>query len=363
MKRKESILISTLFILLLVIPLALTLILPKKDFSEWENRNLEPFPKVSGETVFSGDFGKSFELWLTDHFMARDFFVRLKRGTDAAMFIRESNGIIIGNNGLFDIPETPNEETVSKNVSAINTFREKYSLPTSLVLVPSASEIFPDELPLDAPKTQESSVIDGVYSRVEGVKTIDAIGAIRKLSYTDAFYKTDHHWTSKGAAEVYKAWLGEERDFEFKTVSDSFFGTLTSRSGDVSVLSDKIEKIVSGEKFTLTAGEETKDSMYYDEYLDKKDKYSYFMGTNKGIVTLEGDAGTGKVLLLFKDSYAHTFVQCAAEDFDKVILVDLRYVPAAPLSTLIDLSEVTDVLFLYSTEVFTTVAFPPFINL
>jgi hypothetical protein len=36
-----------------------------------------------------------------------------------------------------------------------------------------------------------------------------------------------------------------------------------------------------------------------------------------------------------------------------VILVDLRYV-TSPVNTLVDLSEVTDVLFLYSVENFTT---------
>ncbi len=361
MKKREAIVITVLFALLIALPLALTLFREKREFSEWENRNLAAFPALTAESVFSGEFGQSFESWLTDHFAFRDSLVKLKRRADAALMIREAGGIVIGENGLFDIPEKVDEKAVSKNVSAINSFCEKYSLPTTLILVPSAAEVFPNSPPALAPRTEESRVIDEIYSSLEGARTLDAVKALQKLDYSEAFYKTDHHWTSRGAAEVYKAWQGD-RNFEFETVSEEFYGTLTSRSGDLSVKADLIEKITSGDAFSYVSGDEKRDSMYFDDYLEKKDKYSYFLGTNKALVELSGGVQNGKTLLVFKDSFAHSFVQCAAVDFERVILVDLRYV-TSPISTLIDTDEIDEVLFLYSTETFTTLDNMVFLNI
>ncbi len=353
MKKTEAYVITVLFCLLITVPLALTLLSPKREFSEWENRNLATLPEVSSKSVFSGEFGQGFETYLTDHFVFRDFWVKTKRELDASLLIRESNGIIIGEKGLFDIPEVPDQKAIDNNISAINSFVSQNALPASLVLVPSSAEVFPEALPAIAPRTQESDVISDIYSRLSGVRTIDAIAPLSTLDYAEAYYTTDHHWTTKGAAKVYESFIGEERNFEFETVATGFLGTLTSRSGDTSLEGDRVEKIVTGDLFTMECDGEVRDSMYFDEYLSRKDKYSYFLGTNKALVTLESKTKNGRTLLIFKDSYAHSFVQCAAEDFEKVILVDLRYV-SRPVSSLIDMSEVDDVLFLYSTETFTT---------
>ena len=119
MKKIESVIINVVFALLLVIPLVLTLVSPKKTFSEWENRDLKSISEVSEKSVFSGEFGAEFEVWLTDHFFARDFWVKFKRSSDSALMIRESNGVAVGDNCLFDIPDKIVKKAVDKNISAI----------------------------------------------------------------------------------------------------------------------------------------------------------------------------------------------------------------------------------------------------
>ena len=362
MKRREAVVITVLFALLLVLPLVITLASPKKSFLEFENKSVDSFSKIVKEkSVLSGEFGRAFEDWFSQNMVGRERLVKLKRRTDAVLGVFQTNGVIIGENELFNIPKSVDEEVLANNILQINLFANKFSGNKTFILVPSAADVFPDSLPSLAPKTKESEVVNRVYSSVKGVETLDVYKALHALSYNEAFYRTDHHWTSRGAAEVYKAWMGE-REFEFETVSESFFGTIVSTSAEDMLEPDKIEKIKTGERFSLTTPIEHRDSMYYDFYLDKKDKYSYFLGTNKPLVILESDVDTGRVLLVFKDSYAHTFAQCLADDFDKVILVDPRYINA-PLSTLVDLSEVTDTLFLFSTEVMTTVKFLGFMNL
>ena len=130
MKRFEAIIITVVFCLALIVPPAATLLTPNRTFSEWENRDLAQAPSPTAETVFSGEFGKDFESWLTDQFFARDFWVKFKRSVDNALLIKESNGVIVGENALFDIPSEIDEKAVEKNVNAINAFVKNTALPT-----------------------------------------------------------------------------------------------------------------------------------------------------------------------------------------------------------------------------------------
>ena len=101
MKKTEAFIITLLFALFLAVPLVLTLVLPKSEFSEWENRPLATFPEVSVDSVLSGEFGKDFETYLADYMVWREGFVKLKRGVNSALGMREENGIIIGDKALF----------------------------------------------------------------------------------------------------------------------------------------------------------------------------------------------------------------------------------------------------------------------
>jgi hypothetical protein len=358
MKRTEAIIITAVFSLILIAGLVGTLVSDKPEFSEWENRKLAEFPTATTDTVLSGKFGQDFEAWLTDRFVARDFWVKLKRASDSILGIKESNGVIVGKNALFDIPDAVNEKAIEKNISAINAFQKKTGLDTSVIIVPSTVAVFPEEAPSLFPAVNEAELIGNIYSSIENASTLDTLPTLQGLGLEKAFYKTDHHWTSLGASAVYSEWTDRENDFSLTTVADNFYGTLTSRSSDTSVAPDTVEKIADGDAFTSCvvfdgAKSEAYSSMYFDSYLGLKDKYSYFLGTNQPMVTLETDADNGKVLLMFKDSFAHSFVQCASRDFEKVILIDLRYVKA-PIDTLVNMEEITNVLFLYSFENFST---------
>lgn len=360
MKKKEAVLITVIFSALLLIPLIATVITPTRDFSEWENRNLAQAPEISAERIFSGQFGEDAKNFFTDQFVARDFWNKLKRGVDSVLLIRESDGVYIGKNALFDIPDKVDDEKFEKNISAINEFCKRFDVSSSVILVPSSGALFPEELPFAAPSFKDKELIDEAYSKLETVTTVDTAKVLSSMTLTEAFYKTDHHWTSRGAASVYAQWRAKDVNYDFVEVSDNFFGTLTSRSGDIGVDADKIEKVTSGDRFTsckifngVSVAEYS--SMYFEEYLEKKDKYSYFLGTNEPVVTLESDCENGKTLIVFKDSYAHSFIQCASEDWSRIILVDLRYLKEKVSECeYIPLDEADEILFLYGIENFTT---------
>ena len=54
---------------------AISVLMPRKAFSETENRYLARFPKLTWETVKSGAFGTDYETYLSDHFPFRDSWI------------------------------------------------------------------------------------------------------------------------------------------------------------------------------------------------------------------------------------------------------------------------------------------------
>lgn len=99
------------------------------------------------------------------------------------------------------------------------------------------------------------------------------------------------------------------------------------------------------------SAQEKAGSMFVSSALDTKDKYTVFFGGNHPLVTLKTTANTGKVLLLFKDSYANCFVQFLIPYYDQIVMVDPRYY-YDNADQLITQRAVTDVLFLYNDSTF-----------
>lgn len=66
------------FISFIFIFLGLSIITKDKAFSDYENRNLQLFPKVSTEKIIDGSFQKDFEEYISDQFVFKNYFVRIK---------------------------------------------------------------------------------------------------------------------------------------------------------------------------------------------------------------------------------------------------------------------------------------------
>ena len=243
----------------------------------------------------------------------------------------------------------------------METFSLKY--PSRFILVPSATYICRDALPPYAEVMDEKELFESFnFESLEFINIIDEIKA-------DSYFRTDHHWTADGALIGYNAYrrtLGKEalaKDaFDVSEVSQDFLGTSVSKSGAVGIEPDVLEKWERGKVKSVEVYDGLKtseySSVYFDEYLDKKDKYSYYLGQNQPLVRIKTDSEGGKILI-FKDSYAHIFSQLLIEDYSEIVLVDLRYVRERVALLLektfdVSLEDFDEILFLYSTDTFTT---------
>lgn len=339
----------------------------KKEFSETKNERLAKFPQFTAKKVYNGTFTDGVEEFLSDHFVGHDGWITVKTAAELLEGKRESNNIYILKNRLVEkIPE-PDMTVSEKSVNGIKKFAEDNDIIPYVMIVPTQAEIYRDELPANAPNPDQQAFISEIYSQLGGsAATIDVYSALSANRDEYIYYRTDHHWTTRGAFIAYTA-AGKRMDltpltedhYDIEHAGRDFRGTFYSK-----VLYDSVEPdtldiwISSGKKNEPTVeifsafGEEPKihEGMYFREYLDVKDKYSTFFGTNQPMVTIRTGNEGGK-LLIFKDSYAHSFVPFLTEHYSEIVMVDLRYIQMS-YKQLIDVSEYDSVLFLYNASTF-----------
>lgn len=336
-------------------------ITPEVDFSENENRMLSDVPQFSAEKLIDGSFMSKLDTYVNEQFVLRDSWINAMSAIEYVSGKREINGVFVGSGMLLDTADSVDEGIIDKNIDGMNAFAQAHDLACYLMLVPSSAEIEAEKLPPFAPKTDEKTLISDIYGRAEGVKPIDIYDILYERRNDYIYYRTDHHWTSYGAYLAYEKWCEATENnasvYNAETISENFNGTYFSTSGVRFIESDTIEayktQYDNGIKILSDAEETEYDSIFFPEYIDKKDKYSYFLGKIEPIVTLYGNSNLKKKLLLFKDSYSHCFVPMLLEYYSEITMLDMRYINI-PIDELIDVAQYSDALFLYSTDTFTS---------
>ena len=328
-------------------------------FSENESRYLAEFPSFSWNKLIEGDFMRAIDDYFNDQFIKRDQWISVQSVTEYALGKRETNGVYFGKNRLLPKIALPDSAVISANIKGINDFTARTGLASYLMLVPSAGAVQPQNLPLFAHDWGEEQTIADITARTQGVSSVDAVQILNQNTDKTLYYGTDHHWTQYGAYLAYTQFCAAAgitpQPYIASIISCDFNGTLYSKSGARFVPGDSIEAfqtpydggcdILDGDRLTHY------DSIYFPEYLNKKDKYAYFLGTNKPLVTIYSTNHTGKSLLMFKDSYAHCFAPLLLSEYDKITLVDLRYVNGK-LADIVNSSDYDAVLHLYSVDTF-----------
>ncbi len=370
MKNKihKIILVGAFFLFLLAMPILTLINLPGEDrpFSENENRYLSGFPEISFESYVDKSAMTGFEDWFSDRFFGREAWIKLKNSTERFIGKTEVNGIFTVDDRMMQVWEGYDPAFVDKNLAAINKFTEKNAgIPVYFMLAPTSQELYSYLLPDCTPTGNQSEL--NAYCR-ENLECgfIDIFPVMKSHADEYIYYRTDHHWTSYGAylayAEAAKS-LGYQplplSAFDIEHASSDFRGTLYSKTLDDSITPDIIDYYhnTSDSNLTLTINDgmsvKDYDSLYFREYLDVKDKYSSFMGTNSPVMTITTEENNnGQSILIFKDSYAHAFIPFLTSHYSKITVLDMRYINAS-YNTLVDMEEYDSVLILYNAITFT----------
>ena len=100
--------------------------------------------------------------------------------------------------------------------------------------------------------------------------------------------------------------------------------------------------------FTVEYLDKITNSLYNEDYLTKKDKYSYFLDNNHPFIKITNhNVNNGEELLIIKDSYANSFIPILANHYEKIHVIDPRYYNM-PITDYIKDNDIKNVLLLYN---------------
>ena len=341
----------------------LNLVLPDRQFSEQENRYLQMRPEFSFKSLFSGDYTSKFETYTTDQFTFRDEWITLKAASELALGKQENNDVHLCENGtLIEGFKRPENSVLDSNMSALNTLVGNTDAKVYFALIPDKSDLYSSLLPKNVPNDSEKEVIDYCYGQ-SNATNVDMYSALSAHKDEYIFYRTDHHWTSLGAYYGLSA-LAESMGLpcpaldsytDRHVVSEEFYGTTWSSSGFSWVDPDTMEIFVNApEGLKVTSypqGSPVEGKLYDFSFLEKKDKYSMFMGGNCPMHVIETGNEDKPSLLILRDSYTDSLIPFLLDDFSEIHVLDLRYYRAS-LKAYIEQNDFDNVLVCYSVSNF-----------
>lgn len=371
--KKTQIAIISIFLAFTVGLFGLFVILPKAEYSSSEKRYLAKAPEFTLENFFEGKLTNSLEGgenggYIPDHFPFRTFFVGVNSYWNLLTGTTASNGYYYGDDGYI-ITKPAEPLRAEKNLELINKFSASYD-EVGLMVVPSAGYMLDSKLPRAHADYSDEQVYAYISENKEAnIRFYDLCEDFgdHVVSDEQIYYKTDHHWTSLGAYTAYGRYCEDNvleytgmDDFEVSTY-ENFYGTTYSSSGYFLRDPDTLEvwknkDFADSIRVTITEGSttETFESMYFEEHLSEDDMYPVFLDGNHAMVTIENtEAKSDDTLLLIKDSFAHCAAPFFAENYAKVIMIDLRYYKM-PVSEIVKTEGVDDILFLYGMNNFCT---------
>ena len=225
------------------------------------------------------------------------------------------------------------------------------------MLVPNSIEIYKENLPDFAPQPVQEADIQALYSTIEYAKPINTIELIKRTKQEEIYYKTYHHMTSRGAYLLYLSYCKEAEitpavNFTEKEVSSSFLGTFDSKARLPNQAPDRITVFENEHNTDLKEviyDTGTSTSIYNEEYLSQKDKYSYFLNGNNSKVVVKTKVTNGQKLLVIKDSYAHNVAQFLCSNYEEIHFIDPRYYHLS-LTEYVKENKVNVILVLYNYE-------------
>jgi hypothetical protein len=212
-----------------------------------------------------------------------------------------------------------------------------------------------DKLPKGMPVLDEASCSNELTQALKDISNAHMIhlyDALKAHKDEQLFYRTDHHWTTKGAGYAYEE-IARNMGLEAMDIgryekheAGDFRGTHYAKYKGAFVTPDSIE-YYDVPIDALELEKQTVDSLIDESKLSGYDKYAAFMYGNDGKYTVRAEKGAGRSLIILKDSYANCLIPYLVMNYDTITVMDLRYFGGSVKEAL-DAEPDADVLLLYN---------------
>ena len=366
--------------------------------SETEKRTLTKFPELSASEFLSGEWTAKVNLWYADTYPLREGMIKANRkleslygigsemvyGSGVAEDIPEVGGDIVfiptddgkgdAIDGLYVNGDTAYElyyfvkQSSDNYVYLINSFAKQMGNKVNIynMLVPKHSQIgLSDETIEKFGASDCEEAIEYMYGNMsDNITPIRIIPELAKHSNEYLYFRTDHHWTARGAYYAYVAFCKEKgitpTPLEaYQSVKFSgFLGTLYS-----SPLNKKPEAMANNpdtvEAFipigTNTAEVYDANGKFAGEYAvvykgagkySASDKYLCFIAGDQPLTKIHNDKiKDGSSIVVIKESYGNAFVPFLVDSYEHVYVIDYRKWNGN-LASFVTENNIDDVLFL-----------------
>ncbi len=368
-------------VMLLLFVIGLLLFL-RPSVSESEKRELTEFPAFSWEDLASGAYFNQINTWYADTFPGREFLIGINNGIRELFGIRtvqlvqakpdtptggspsDPNGS--GNAGD-TVDNTPIEKLGSVYVKGDTAYEvygenransERYA---ALIASSSASlngvKVYDIIVPLSSSvglsEREQASIgasnsraaIDAMYAAMGNAVTVDAYSSLLAHKDEYLYFRTDHHWTARGAYYAYTAWCEAAgltphslSDFE-KHEFEGFLGTLYAEAGQPAALKnapDIVEAWVPNGTNTIYMTDKNGIRQRYTGGLVRTDtdtfyqnaasKYNCFIMGDNPLTEIHNEQITdGSTIIVVKESFGNAFVPFLVDYYEYVYVIDYRY--------------------------------------
>ena len=349
----KNIIITVGFVIIIFATFIMNLIIKDKTISESERRALQIFPKITLDTIKSGDAMDKFEKYTTDQFALRDTFRTIKSLFNINVYNqKDNNKLFEKDNAIYKMDYPLSETNLNKSLDKIANVYNKYLKDKNMNIYYS---IIPDK---------NYYLENDDHLRIDYNKFKDTANhKLSNLTYIDIwndldledYYRTDLHWKQESLSKVVRT-LEQNMNlnstqsivYNIRSLGD-FYGTYYGQLA-TSVKPDTLYTLTSDTILNATVYnyENNKTGPVYtnETSADRYDTYLY--GAAPLIRIANPNAKTTKELLRFRDSFGSSLAPLLIENYSSITLIDLRYISSNLLEQYITFDN-QDVLFIYST--------------
>lgn len=379
---------------------------------ETENRNLTEFPEITLQGLLSDEWTGQVSLWYSDTYPLRNSMIAANSALKSLYGIRGEQVVIGGE--ADEIPDetmtpidhdgeiefTPTDDGGGNKVGGMYlngdtayqtyTFVEQNSRAYVSLINKFASQIegkatvYDMIVPLHyqialSRETAEKygasdceSAINYMYSGLsESIIEVDALTRLISHNNEYLYYRTDHHWTARGAYYAYVAFC-DARGVEPNSLEDyerlQFNGFLGSLYADAEMPvamtnnPDYVEAFVPIGTNDITVTDRDGNTVEYEIVNTKTDvwypaagaKYNCFIAGDNPLSEIHNENITdGSSIVIVKESYGNAFVPFLVDSYEYVYVIDYRYWSGNLADFVLD-NEIDDVLFLNVVNVTST---------
>ncbi len=152
---------------------ALDLVTPDRAYSELENTTLAQRPALTQFTAKGlNSYFTAYTKYVKDQVFGRDQWISLQSVVETTLLQKEQNGgILLGKEHMM-FPRTygllsSEDRTLPKNTAALESLCQRYPGKVNVLLAPAAIDIYPENVPANAPLLDEDGYLDQLSAAVQ----------------------------------------------------------------------------------------------------------------------------------------------------------------------------------------------------